>query len=178
MTRSKLVGIAVDRSRNQFARLNYEATDTQFATEQHERCRRQGLSTQDYGEGSQGRRGERIDGERDCLCETCSAHVGMASISSGQFETTNFFGYADPFAYRMVLYLQAAADVGIKVLPPTLTESLVEDPGFLKALYHVLMNVHLVKGMLTCPVTGREFPVTDGIPNMMLEEEECERVRL
>lgn len=39
------------------------------------------------------------------------------------------------------------------------------------------MNVHLVKGMLICPVTGREFPVTDGIPNMVLEEEECEKVR-
>jgi multifunctional methyltransferase subunit TRM112 len=68
--------------------------------------------------------------------------------------------------------------MGIKTLPPTLTESLVEDPNFLKALYHILMNVHLVKGMLTCPVTGREFPVTDGIPNMILEEDECEKVRL
>ena len=67
--------------------------------------------------------------------------------------------------------------MGIKTLPPVLTESLVQDPAFLQALYHILMNVHLVKGMLTCPVTGREFPVTDGIPNMILEEEECERVR-
>jgi multifunctional methyltransferase subunit TRM112 len=39
------------------------------------------------------------------------------------------------------------------------------------------MNIHLVQGMLTCPVTGREFPVTDGIPNMMLEEEECENAK-
>ena len=68
--------------------------------------------------------------------------------------------------------------MGISTLPPTLTDALVEDPLFLRALYHILMNVHLVKGMLTCPVTGREFPVQDGIPNMMLEEEECERVRL
>lgn len=73
---------------------------------------------------------------------------------------------------------QAAADVGIPTLPPSLTVELSEDKAFLKALYHILMNVHLIKGMLTCPVTGREFPVTDGIPNMMLEEEECERVRL
>jgi multifunctional methyltransferase subunit TRM112 len=59
-----------------------------------------------------------------------------------------------------------------------LTETLAQDPAFLQALYHILMNVHLVKGMLTCPVTRREFPVQDGIPNMVLEEEECERVRL
>jgi multifunctional methyltransferase subunit TRM112 len=68
--------------------------------------------------------------------------------------------------------------MGISTLPPTLTDALAEDPLFLRALYHILMNVHLVKGMLTCPVTGREFPIQDGIPNMMLEEEECERVRL
>lgn len=69
--------------------------------------------------------------------------------------------------------VQAANDVGIPTLPPSLTVELSEDTSFLQALYHILMNVHLIKGMLTCPVTGREFPVTDGIPNMMLEEEEC-----
>lgn len=74
--------------------------------------------------------------------------------------------------------VQAASEMGISTLPPTLTTELAESEPFLQALYHILMNVHLMKGMLTCPVTGREFPVTDGIPNMMLEEEECERVRL
>lgn len=68
--------------------------------------------------------------------------------------------------------------MGISTLPPTLTTDLAEDPAFLHALYHILMNVHLVRGVLTCPATGREFPVSDGIPNMMLEEEECEKVRL
>lgn len=67
--------------------------------------------------------------------------------------------------------------MGIPTLPPAITEALAEDTDFLKALYHVLMNVHLVKGVLTCPSTGREFPVEDEIPNMMLEEEECEQVR-
>ena len=74
--------------------------------------------------------------------------------------------------------VQAASEMGISTLPPTLTTDLAESPAFLQALYHILMNVHLMRGMLTCPVTGREFPVIDGIPNMMLEEEECERVRL
>ena len=74
--------------------------------------------------------------------------------------------------------VQGAAQLGIPTLPPQLTEQLAQDPAFLQALYHILMNVHLVKGMLTCPASGREFPVQDGIPNMMLEEEECERVRV
>jgi len=74
--------------------------------------------------------------------------------------------------------VQAASEMGISTLPPTLTTDLAQSELFLQALYHILMNIHLMKGMLTCPVTGREFPVTDGIPNMMLEEEECERIRL
>ena len=72
---------------------------------------------------------------------------------------------------------QAAAQLGIPTLPPVLTDDMAHNEDFLKALYNMLMHVHLVNGMLTCPVTGREFPVTDGIPNMMLEEEECEYVR-
>jgi len=54
---------------------------------------------------------------------------------------------------------------------------MVKDNDFLAALNHVLFHVHLVQGMLTCPVTEREFPVQNGIPNMMLDEEECEAVR-
>ena len=68
--------------------------------------------------------------------------------------------------------------MGIPTLPPALTVEMAEDPEFCKALYHVLMNVHLIEGMMTCPVTRREFPVLDGIPNMIIEEEEAEGVRL
>lgn len=70
--------------------------------------------------------------------------------------------------------LQGAKAMGLDSLPPAVTPELANDEGFLRALYHVLMNVHLVNGMLTCSETGREFPVTDGIANMMLEENECE----
>ena len=73
--------------------------------------------------------------------------------------------------------VQGASAMGLKTLPPMLTEELAADPQFLRALYHVLMNVHLVRGMLTCPVTGREFPVTNGIANFMLEEDDCDAVR-
>jgi len=73
--------------------------------------------------------------------------------------------------------VQGASQLGLNTLPPTLTEEMSKEPDFLRALYHVLMNVHLVKGMLTCPDTGREFPVTDGIADFSMEEEECENVR-
>ena len=58
-------------------------------------------------------------------------------------------------------------------LPPNLTDEMVQDQAFLQALYHVLMNVHLERGILTCPDTGREFAVTDGIVDFMLKESEC-----
>lgn len=70
--------------------------------------------------------------------------------------------------------LQGAQALGLQSLPPRVTPELAQDEDFLRALYHVLMNVRLVNGMLTCSETGREFPVTDGIVNMMLEETECE----
>ena len=72
---------------------------------------------------------------------------------------------------------QGASQMGLNTLPPALTEDMTNDPSFLRALYHVLMNVHLTKGMLTCPDTGREFPVTNGIVDFTMEEEECENVR-
>lgn len=71
----------------------------------------------------------------------------------------------------------ASQAMGITTLPPILTEDLAENSMFLVALYHVLMNVHLVQGVLTCPVTGREFVVQNEVPNMVLEEDECEAVR-
>jgi multifunctional methyltransferase subunit TRM112 len=73
--------------------------------------------------------------------------------------------------------VQGASQMCLTTLPQVLTEVMSKDTLFLRALYHVLMNVHLVRGMLTCPDTGREFPVTDGIVDFSMEEEECENVR-
>lgn len=70
--------------------------------------------------------------------------------------------------------IEGAKAMGLDSLPPSVTPELANDEGFLRALYHVLMDVHLVNGMLVCTETGKEFPVTDGIANFMLEEHECE----
>ena len=71
--------------------------------------------------------------------------------------------------------VEAATQLGLPAgaLPVNITDELATDNEFLAALYHVLMNVHLVRGVLTCPDTGREFAVTDGIVEFMLQEEEC-----
>ncbi|CAB9505593.1 Multifunctional methyltransferase subunit TRM112-like protein [Seminavis robusta] len=58
----------------------------------------------------------------------------------------------------------------IPELPPSLPETLEEETI---ANYHkVLFDVQLVNGFLVCPDTGRKFPVKDGIPNMILHEDE------
>lgn len=43
---------------------------------------------------------------------------------------------------------------------------------FLKEAHRVLVEVEVVEGELECPESGRKFPITEGIPNMLLREDE------
>jgi multifunctional methyltransferase subunit TRM112 len=42
----------------------------------------------------------------------------------------------------------------------------------LRRLHHVLFEIHILDGELVCPESGRKFPIKDGIPNMLLHEDE------
>eukprot|EP00588_Corethron_pennatum_P000610 CAMPEP_0194296446 /NCGR_PEP_ID=MMETSP0169-20130528/56131_1 /TAXON_ID=218684 /ORGANISM="Corethron pennatum, Strain L29A3" /LENGTH=143 /DNA_ID=CAMNT_0039045907 /DNA_START=111 /DNA_END=542 /DNA_ORIENTATION=- len=42
----------------------------------------------------------------------------------------------------------------------------------LTSVHRILMDAHLIDGSLVCPDTGRIFPVKEGIPNMVLHEDE------
>ena len=46
------------------------------------------------------------------------------------------------------------------------------DDAFLRAFHHALLEVHVQEGYLVCPDSGRRFPITKGIPNMLLNEDE------
>ncbi|PNW74729.1 hypothetical protein CHLRE_12g512550v5 [Chlamydomonas reinhardtii] len=71
-------------------------------------------------------------------------------------------------------FLQGAQSLGCREgLPEEAAESMLEDEGFLKRFHHALLEVFLEEGSLVCPETGRKFPVTKGIPNMLLNEDEC-----
>ena len=76
---------------------------------------------------------------------------------------------------------------GIRVpeLPDELPPSLLQQPAaesdvshgdghdsLLRDLHRALFELHVVEGFLICPDTGRKFPVKDGIPNMILHEDE------
>ena len=52
------------------------------------------------------------------------------------------------------------------------TEEMKGDESFLRCLHHILFEIHVMEGFLICPETGRKFPIRDGIPNMLLHEDE------
>ena len=57
-------------------------------------------------------------------------------------------------------------------LPDTVTPALLEDDAFLRTLHRVLLETVVLSAHLVCPESGRRFLVTDGIPNMLLAEDE------
>ncbi|XP_015914127.1 multifunctional methyltransferase subunit TRM112-like protein [Parasteatoda tepidariorum] len=57
-------------------------------------------------------------------------------------------------------------------LPKTLPTNYDIDEEFLRAAHHVLLEVEVVSGDLICPETGLHFPVSGGIPNMLVNEDE------
>ncbi|KAJ6685565.1 hypothetical protein OIU79_015567 [Salix purpurea] len=68
--------------------------------------------------------------------------------------------------------VDAARTMGYTELPEEADSSMLESEDFLRKLHHALLELHLEEGALVCPETGRKFPVTKGIPNMLLHEDE------
>lgn len=57
-------------------------------------------------------------------------------------------------------------------LPKDIVENFENDNEFLKKAHHVLLEIDILNGELVCPETGRLFPIVNGIPNMILNEDE------
>jgi len=68
---------------------------------------------------------------------------------------------------------RAAEQLGhLDDLPQSIPPQYQNQPDFLKKVHHALLEIELINGDLVCPETSRKFPVTDGIPNMLLNEDE------
>ena len=39
-------------------------------------------------------------------------------------------------------------------------------------MHHALVEIEVIEGHLECPESGRQFPIKNGIPNMLLNEDE------
>ncbi|KAF7330313.1 hypothetical protein MVEN_02469400 [Mycena venus] len=46
------------------------------------------------------------------------------------------------------------------------------DDDFLKTLHHVLLEIHVEEGIMICPNCKHNYPISNGIPNMLLAEHE------
>lgn len=57
-------------------------------------------------------------------------------------------------------------------LPEEIDDTFNSNTEFLQKVHHVLLEIDIVEGHLTCPETGRIFPINQGIPNMLLNEDE------
>uniref|UniRef100_A0A4W3GVZ5 Multifunctional methyltransferase subunit TRM112-like protein n=1 Tax=Callorhinchus milii TaxID=7868 RepID=A0A4W3GVZ5_CALMI len=69
--------------------------------------------------------------------------------------------------------VEAATSIGHgDDLPKELSPEYESNTELLQKVHHVLLEVEVVEGALQCPESGREFPITKGIPNMLLNEDE------
>uniref|UniRef100_A0A3P8XSW1 Multifunctional methyltransferase subunit TRM112-like protein n=1 Tax=Esox lucius TaxID=8010 RepID=A0A3P8XSW1_ESOLU len=70
--------------------------------------------------------------------------------------------------------VQAADGLGhLQDLPTELIADYEANEDFLRKVHRVLLEVEVLEGCLQCPESGREFPITRGVPNMLLNEEEA-----
>ena len=44
---------------------------------------------------------------------------------------------------------------------------MIRDTTFVLALYHILLHIHIVEGILVCPVTHQQFVIQNEIPNFI-----------
>jgi len=49
---------------------------------------------------------------------------------------------------------------------------MLKNEEILKKLHHILLEIEVLEGDLECPETGRKFPIKNGIPNMLVTEDE------
>ena len=47
-----------------------------------------------------------------------------------------------------------------------------DDEDVLRKVHEALCDVHVIEGCLVCPKSGRRFPINNGIPNLLLHEDE------
>ncbi|KAL5968319.1 hypothetical protein TSMEX_003911 [Taenia solium] len=69
----------------------------------------------------------------------------------------------------------AAEQIGadhVGQLPESIPDGYENNEEFLHQAHKALMEIDVIEGALVCPETGREFPIHNGIPNMLVNEDE------
>ena len=55
---------------------------------------------------------------------------------------------------------------GLGDIPSNFNNELLDDFDFIKAMHNLLFDVHVVKGCLICPESGRRFEIKNRVPDM------------
>ena len=66
----------------------------------------------------------------------------------------------------------ATMDLHIHDLDAVDEKPALSDDNMIKLLHKLLFETVVVEGNLICPESGRKFPIVNGIPNMLLHEDE------
>ena len=53
-----------------------------------------------------------------------------------------------------------------------LNDESLNNEDLLKKLHNVLLELEVIEGELVCPETGRKFQISNGIPNMLVNDDE------
>eukprot|EP00842_Homolaphlyctis_polyrhiza_P000341 jgi/Hompol1/1307/HPOL_000532-RA len=60
--------------------------------------------------------------------------------------------------------------LGMDLLPETLPEEIT--PDLLQAVHKVALETRIKEGKIVCMGCGRQYPITNGIANMLLQDNE------
>ncbi|KZT30088.1 Trm112p-domain-containing protein [Neolentinus lepideus HHB14362 ss-1] len=66
--------------------------------------------------------------------------------------------------------VDSARQLGDTSLPAE--QPVMIDDDFLKTLHHVLLEIHVEEGAMVCPNCKHVYPISNGIPNMLLADHE------
>ncbi|KAF9524200.1 hypothetical protein CPB83DRAFT_861608 [Crepidotus variabilis] len=89
-------------------------------------------------------------------------------IREAEFNSDFLKGFMPKLEWKALV--DTARQLGDTSLP--LEQPEMVDDGFLKSLHHVLLEIHVEEGSMTCPNCKHVYPILNGIPNMLLAEHE------
>ncbi|KAI8619038.1 hypothetical protein BC830DRAFT_1165682 [Chytriomyces sp. MP71] len=84
--------------------------------------------------------------------------------------------FSEDFCRRLInkldwpAFVQTAFALGVEQLPEKLPESV--DVEFLQRIHKIALETKLKAGRMVCNGCSHVYPITDGIPNMLLQETE------
>ncbi|KAG2023886.1 trm112 [Coprinopsis cinerea AmutBmut pab1-1] len=89
-------------------------------------------------------------------------------IREAEFNPEFLKGFLPKIEWKALV--DSARQLGNTSLPNEQPEMF--DDEFLKNLHHVLLEIHVEEGAMVCPNCKHEYPISSGIPNMLLAEHE------